>query len=168
MATKVKTVERSFELKLQELYDMETQIEKALKKMVKKADTQELKQGFATHLEETKGQIDRLEKAFAAIDEKPKKHRLEGIRGILIDGEIVAETDAEPALKDSMLAGAARSVEHYEMAGYLAAIAQAKLLGEGEVVALLEENLAEEEATDKKLAQLSDVLATEAKAEARD
>lgn len=156
---KIRTIDRSFELKLQELYDIEKQIEKALTKMVHKAVTPVLQEGFGTHLKETKGQIIRLESAFAVLDLKPKKHRSEGIRGILEDGEAIADIKANDEIKDSMLAAAARYVEHFEMAGYLSAIAEAKLLGYTEVEKLLAENLAEEEATDKKLAMLAKDLA---------
>ncbi len=151
---KIRTIDKTFELKLQELYDIEKQIEKALTKMVHKAVTPVLQESFATHLEETKGQIARLEQAFALLNLKPKKHRSMGIRGILEDGDAIADLKAEDQLKDSMLAGAARYVEHFEMAGYLSAIAEAKMLGLREVEELLNQNLKEEEATDKKLAQV--------------
>lgn len=162
---KIKTIEKTFELKLQELYDIEKNIEKALTKMVHKAVTPVLQEGFAVHLEETRGQIDRLEQAFGILDLKPKKLRSEGIRGIILDGEGVADLKAIDQLKDSMLASAARYVEHFEMAGYMMAIAEARMLGFTQVEALLRQNLAEEEATDRKLAQIAKELSAQAKKE---
>ena len=85
-----------FELKLQELYDIEKHIEKALSKMVHKASTPLLKEGFSTHLEETRGQIERLLQVFELLQLKPKKLRSEGIRGIIIDGETVADWSSRP------------------------------------------------------------------------
>ncbi|HEY0964786.1 MAG TPA: DUF892 family protein [Candidatus Paceibacterota bacterium] len=155
---KIKTIDKTFELKLQELYDIEKQIEKALTKMVHKAATPLLSEGFATHLEETRGQISRLEEAFTILQLKPKKLRSEGIRGIILDGEGIADLKATDEVMDTMLASAARYVEHFEMAGYMTAIAQARLLGLTQVEELLKQNLAEEESTDKKLAQIAKEL----------
>lgn len=160
MATKVRTVEQLFELKIQELYDIETQIEKALRKLVKKASTDELRAGFEKHLEETRGQIARLEEAFQQLEVKPKKYRSEGIRGILLDGETIATMDIGDELRDSMLAASARYVEHFEMAGYLSAISQAELVGQQKIAELLKQSLTEEEATDEKLAEVGRVLDT--------
>ena len=160
---KLSTIDEAFELKLQELYDIETQIEKALRKMIKKATTEDLKAGFTKHHEETEGQIVRLEEAFLILELIPKKARSEGIRGILIDGENVAVVIAEPELKDSLLASAARSVEHFEMSYYLSAIALGELLEQSKIVSLLQASLAEEMATDETLAALSATLAEAAK-----
>ena len=148
---KVKDMEKAFELKLQALYDIEKQIEKALPKMAKVASSESLKEGFTMHLKETKEQLKRLEKAFELLGVAPKKLRSEGIRGIIVDGEWVMEVEGPDEIKDSMLASAARYVEHYEMAGYLSACAHAKVLGLSKIEALLTESLGEEEATDKKL-----------------
>ncbi len=148
---KVKDMTKVFELKLQALYDIEKQIEKALPKMAKMASSEELKKGFQMHLEETKKQSERLEKAFELLGVTPKKLRAEGIRGIIVDGEWVMEVEGPKEIKDSMLASAARYVEHYEMAGYLTACAYAKALDLPKIEALLTESLGEEEATDKKL-----------------
>ncbi len=148
---KVKDMGKAFELKLQALYDIEKQIEKALPKMAKVASSEALKEGFRMHLEETKEQSKRLEKAFELLGVSPKKLRSEGIRGIIVDGEWVMEVEGPDEIRDSMLASAARYVEHYEMAGYLSACAHAKALGLSKIEALLTESLGEEEATDKKL-----------------
>lgn len=150
---KIKDIRQTLELKIQALYDIETQIEKALPKMAMAATSAELQEGFLLHLEQTKEQIARLEEAFALLEIKPKKLRCEGIRGIIEDGEWTLKQSAAPEVKDSMIATAARYVEHYEMAGYMSAIAYARQLKLTGVEALLKQSLSEEEVTDKKLAK---------------
>lgn len=150
--TKIITPTDVFMLKLQALYDIEQQLEKALPKMAKAATDPELADGFMTHLEETKGHIDRLEQIFGMLDAKPKKTASEGIRGIIEDGTWVIQSDAPAAIKDSMLASAARYAEHYEMAGYLSAIEEAGYLEFTDAVDLLTATLSEEQIADTKLA----------------
>ena len=149
---KVTTSSKAFLIKIQALYDIEKQLEKALPKMEKAATDPELKAGFKLHLKETKEHAKRLEKIFRMLDNKPRKTKSEGIRGIIADGEWVADVDAPEELADSMLASAARYAEHYEMAGYMSAIEEAKLLDLTEAETLLSETLAEEEKTDATLA----------------
>jgi ferritin-like metal-binding protein YciE len=153
MAQKLTDARKVFEIKLQSLYDIEKQLERALPKMAKAATDPKLKEGFMTHFKETKEHSARLEKVFKLLDGKPKKLKSEGIRGIILDGEWVAETTGDDALRDAMLATSARYAEHYEMAGYLTACDQASLLDLPEIESLLRETLMEEEETDKKLAK---------------
>jgi ferritin-like metal-binding protein YciE len=141
-----------FLTKIQVLYDVEKQLEKALPKLQKAANSLELKDGFAMHLEETKNHSVRLERIFEMLGAKPKKLESEGIRGIISDGGWVIDVNAPPDLKDKMLAGAARYAEHYEMAGYMTAIIQADDLGLEDVSDLLNETLTEEEEADATLA----------------
>lgn len=157
---KITDTMRALEMKLQALYDIEHEIEKALPKMEKAASDEVLKEGFRVHLDETKEQSKRLEKAFRILGFDVKKTKCEGIRGIVADASAVMKVDASAPIKDAMLAASARYVEHYEMAGYLSAIAEATYLGADEVVDLLRETLREEEATDAKLdTAMSDCLA---------
>lgn len=146
---KINDSTKAFISKLQCLYDIELQIEKALPKMAKAASSKDMKASFTLHHKETKEQVKRLERAFKSLEMKPKKTKVEGIRGIIADGEWVMDVDAPEDIKDAMLASAARYVEHYEMAGYTSAILEAKLLGLTDIEALLLETLAEEEQTDK-------------------
>ena len=139
-------------LKLEVLYDVEKVLEKALSKLEKAAFDKGLKEAFREHLAETQEHIVRLEKVFAELDTKPNTEKSEGIRGIAADSEWVIKTYEPSLLRDCMLASGARYAEHYEMAGYLSAIEEAKALKMPDIVKLLQANLKEEEAADKILA----------------
>ncbi|WP_422923780.1 ferritin-like domain-containing protein [Singulisphaera sp. PoT] len=141
---------------LQDLYDAEHRIIKALPKMSKVATSPELKAAFDKHLKETEGQVTRLEKAFEHLGEKAKKKACKAMQGLIAEGEETIEEDAEPEVKDAALIAAAQRVEHYEMAGYGTVRAYAKLLKESAVVKLLEQTLAEEKATDESLSELAE------------
>lgn len=141
---------------LRDTYDAEHQILKALPKMVKKAKNKQLKAAFASHLDETKGQVKRLQEAFKTLDKKPKAKHCEGMAGILKEGKSVMAEDFDDATMDACLIAAAQRVEHYEMAAYGTLIAWAKLLGETKVVKLLEETLKQENSADKKLTGLAE------------
>jgi ferritin-like metal-binding protein YciE len=160
MATKKKSAEHTalhdiLVSKMQALYDVEGEIIKTLPKMAKKASDPDLKEGFETHLEETKNQVKRLEKAFSLLGEKPKKLKSAGIRGIVADGAWVMTTIKGSEAMDANLIAAAQYVEHYEIAGYGSAVEWAREMGHTEVADLLEETLEEEKATDKKLNNLA-------------
>ena len=149
--TKIIDGTKAFFIKIQSLYDIEKQLEKALPKLAKASTDPELIEGFLAHLEETKVHSERLEKIFEMLDVSPKKMKCEGIRGIVEDGVWVTEVDAPESLKDSMIAGAARYAEHYEMAGYISAIEEAAALGLDDAVELLTLTLTEEQQADKTL-----------------
>lgn len=141
---------------LQDLYDAENRITKALPKMAKAATSPELKEAFGKHLNETEGQIGRLEQAFEALGQKAKKKTCQAIKGLIEEGEETIKEDAEPEVKDAALIAAAQRVEHYEMAGYGTVCAYAKLLKETAVLKLLQATLAEEKATDQALTELAE------------
>ena len=141
---------------LRDTYDAERQILKALPKMVKKASNKQLKAAFASHLEETKGQVARLEKAFGLLDEKVKGKHCSGMAGILEEGKSVMEEDFDDDTMDACLIAAAQRVEHYEMAAYGTLIAWSLCLGENKVAKLFEQTLKEENSADKKLTGLAD------------
>jgi ferritin-like metal-binding protein YciE len=113
---------------LQDLYDAENRITKALPKMAKAASSPELKAAFEKHLAETEGHVTRLEQAFEALGEKAKKKTCQAIKGLIEEGEETIKEDAEPEVKDAALIAAAQRVEHYEMAGYGTVGTYAKLL----------------------------------------
>ncbi len=140
--------------KVNALYDIESELVKALPKMAKAATTPELKKGFEEHLEETKNQVERLEEIHRILGEEPKKLKAEGIRGLVKDGEWVIKNVVPKEAMDANLARAAQYVEHYEMAGYMAAIDWAETLAETEIVDLLNDTLEEEIAADDKLAMV--------------
>jgi ferritin-like metal-binding protein YciE len=136
---------------LRDLYSAENQLVKALPKMAKAAVSPELKSLFTTHLEETKGHVERLKQAFEYLGKKATGEHCNGMEGLIEEGKDAIEKDEEGATKDVCLIGAALRVEHYEIAGYTAVIAIAKTLGHKEVVGLLTETLAEEQEAGKKV-----------------
>ena len=140
---------------LKDLYSAENQLVKALPKMAKAASSDELRQGFEKHLEQTKGQVQRLEQIFASLDESPKGKKCAGMEGLVKEGSEVMEEDFEGAVLDAALIGAAQRVEHYEIAAYGTVSEFARVLGEDEHVSLLEETLEEEKETDEKLSELA-------------
>lgn len=154
---KITDPSKAFHLKIKTLYDIEKQLEKALPKMAEAASNPDLAEGFETHLKETEEHSARLEKIFEMIGAAPERHASEGIKGIIADGEAIIATEAPEALKDAMLAGAARSAEHFEISCYTSAVEEAKALDLDEAADLLAETLDEEEATDEKLADAFEV-----------
>jgi ferritin-like metal-binding protein YciE len=140
---------------LKDLYSAETQLVKALPKMAKSAASDELRQGFEEHLEQTKGHVQRLEQIFEALGESPNGKKCKGMEGLIAEGSEVAEEDYEGNILDAALIGAAQRVEHYEIAGYGTVRAMAEVLGEDEHVSLLTETLDEEKETDEKLTELA-------------
>ena len=151
----VETINDLFLEELKDLYSAEHQITKALPKMAKAASTEQLRQAFENHLEETKGHVNRLEQIFETLGNSGKGKTCEGMKGLLSEGsEIIGEVE-KGDVRDAGLISAAQRVEHYEMAGYGSVRAFAELLGHPDVVKLLDATLKEEEAADQKLTQIS-------------
>lgn len=126
--------------------------------MAKAATAPKLAKAFTDHLEETKGQIERLETIFKTLDASPKGKKCKAMEGLIEEGAELMEEDAEPAVMDAGLIAAAQRVEHYEMAGYGCVRTFARLLGEEEAAGLLQETLDEEGAADKKLTTLAQTV----------
>lgn len=141
---------------LQDLYDAEQQIVKALPRMVSAASDEELRTAFEEHLEETRGHVERLERAFGLMDETAQTKPCKGIRGILSEGEEALEKDVNGAVKDALLIAGAQRVEHYEIAAYGTAASWADELGLDDVADLLGETLDEEEEADSKLTKIAE------------
>ena len=140
---------------LQDIYYAERQILKALPKMAKAAESQELKQAFMHHREETEGQVERLQKAFEAFGKSARGTTCEAINGLIEEGEdVIGGFDMGP-VRDAALIACAQAVEHYEMARYGALIAWCKGGGHKEVVGLLEQTLDEEKKADSLLNKLA-------------
>jgi ferritin-like metal-binding protein YciE len=140
---------------LKDIYSAENQITKALPKMVKTAKSPDLKKGFELHLEQTKGQIERLEQIFKELGESPKGKKCHGMEGLLEEGKELMGEDAEPEVMDAGLISAAQRVEHYEIAAYGTVKTYAELLGMSKAAKLLDETLKEEKDTDQKLTGLA-------------
>jgi ferritin-like metal-binding protein YciE len=136
---------------LRDMYSAENQLVKALPKLAKGAKNAKLKQLFTAHLEETKGQVERLKKVFTELGEKPTGQHCNGMEGVIEEGKDALEKDEEGASFDSGLIGAALRTEHYEIAGYEACISMATALGMPKVVRLLNSNLKEELGAAKKI-----------------
>lgn len=153
---KLNTLEALFVDQLQDLYDAENQITKALPKMMKAATAPELKQSFEMHLEQTKNQIARLEQIFKGMNAKPQGKSCEAMQGLIKEGEELMSHKADPAVMDAGLIATAQKVEHYEMAGYGCVRTWAQRLGHQEAASLLQQTLQEEEQTDKNLTQLAE------------
>ncbi|MBZ9738788.1 MULTISPECIES: ferritin-like domain-containing protein [unclassified Mesorhizobium] len=141
---------------LKDIYYAEKKILKALPKMAKGAESEDLVAAFQKHLAETEGQVDRLEQVFELLDKPARGKTCPAIDGILEEGsEILEEYKGAPAL-DAGLVGAAQAVEHYEIARYGTLIAWAEQLGKSDVVKLLNQTLEEETATDEALSSLGE------------
>ncbi|MGA3224182.1 MAG: ferritin-like domain-containing protein [Acidobacteriaceae bacterium] len=151
----VESLQELFLDELKDLYSAEKQITRALPKMVKAATSPKLKDAFQSHLDETHGQVERLETIFDILKKKGTGKTCEGMKGVLSEGAEVLDETEKGNLRDSGLITAAQRVEHYEMAGYGGVREYAKLLGQREIMALLDATLKEEEAADKKLTQIA-------------
>lgn len=153
---KTGTLEDLLTDELKDLYSAENQIIKALPKMAKTAQSQELRMAFEQHLEQTREQARRLEQACEELGVSPKGKKCVGMEGLIEEGKEVMEEELDMDTIDAGLIGAAQKVEHYEMAGYGTAAAHARQLGFNSVVKLLEKTLEEEKTTDEKLTKLAE------------
>src|SRR5271154_1015137 len=147
---------------LRDLYNSEQQLIKALPKMAKAANSDALRKGFETHLEQTKRHATRLERILTGLGEPVKGKKCKGMAGIVSEGGEIMSEDFEGALMDAALISAAQRVEHYEIAAYGAVHAYAELMGETEAAALLQQTLDEEKETNQKLTDLSEEINSEA------
>jgi ferritin-like metal-binding protein YciE len=153
---KLNTLEDLLVDQLRDLYNAENQLIKALPKMAKAASSDELKQAFEGHLEETRGHVERLEKVFELLGQKAKGKTCEAMKGLVKEGGEMIGEDAEDAVKDAGLICAAQRVEHYEIAGYGCVRTFARQLGHEEAARLLEETLNEEKGADEKLTAIAE------------
>jgi ferritin-like metal-binding protein YciE len=150
------TLHDAFIDELRDSYDAERQLTKALTKLAKAARSPLLREAFESHLEETQGQIERLEQVFESLDEKPRGKHCEGIAGIIEEGKSIMEEDFDDDAMDACLIAAGQRAEHYEMAAYGTLVAWARAMGHSEAANLLQETLNEEKAADEKLSSLAE------------
>jgi ferritin-like metal-binding protein YciE len=143
---------------LKDIYSAETQLVKALPKMAKAAESNDLRSGFEKHVEQTKQHVARLEQIFDGLEEKPTGKKCAGMEGLIKEGGEAIDEDYEGEAKDAILIGAAQRVEHYEIAAYGTVRAMAEKLGERQAVTLLSKTLQEEKDTDEKLTQLAEKM----------
>ena len=141
---------------LKDIYSAEKQILQALPRMAKKTKNQELRKAFELHLEQTRIQVERLDRIFEMLGKSPRGKKCKGMEGLIEEGKEMMQEDMEPEVLDAALISAAQKVEHYEIASYGTVRTYANLLGEKEHVRLLQETLNEEGETDKQLTRLAE------------
>jgi ferritin-like metal-binding protein YciE len=162
----VETLEELLVDELKDLYSAEKQIASALPKIIKAVSSPNLQEGLSSHFEETKVQVTRLEKIGEILGEKMSGKTCVGMKGVLEEGAEVLEETEKGVVRDAALIAACQRVEHYEMAGYGSARDFAKLLGQKDIAAMLEETLEEEKHADKALTEASKQVNSEAEQEA--
>jgi len=152
------TLKKLYIKELKDLFSAESQIIKALPKMVKAATNEDLSAGFEEHLEQTKEHADRLEKILKSHDETTRGTKCHGMEGVLQEGAEMIKEEADDEVRDAGLISAAQRVEHYEIAGYGCVLAYAKLIGDDDGAELLQQTLDEEKETDEKLTDLAEAV----------
>jgi ferritin-like metal-binding protein YciE len=140
---------------LRDLHSAESQLVKALPRMAKAATSEALSEAITAHLEETKGQIERLDQVFEMLGAAPGRKKCKAMEGLIEEGKEVIAEDADPAVHDAALIASAQRVEHYEIAVYGCARTFARILGEEDVAELLQQSLDEEAAADEKLTSIA-------------
>ena len=140
---------------MQDVYYAERQILKALPKLAKASENQELKSALLHHREETQGQVDRLQKAFEALGKRARGQTCEAINGLIEEGDEIVEAFEAGPVRDAGIVACAQAVEHYEMARYGTIIAWAKAVGAEDVARLMHDTLEEEKKADSTLNQLA-------------
>jgi ferritin-like metal-binding protein YciE len=141
---------------LKDIYDAEKQLTKALPKLAKNATSNELRQAFEEHLEQTEQHIERLEQVFEQLELPARGKTCEGMKGLIREGQEMIEDAEDDATRDALMIAAAQKVEHYEIASYGTARTWANLLGKTEAASLLKETLDEEKETDKRLTSIAE------------
>jgi ferritin-like metal-binding protein YciE len=152
----VGTLHDAFLDELRDTYDAERQLIKALPKLAKASSSPRLRDAFESHLEETRGHVERLEQVFESLDERVRGKHCDGIAGIIDEGKAIMEEDFDDAAMDACLISAGQRAEHYEMAAYGTLVAWAEGMGHSQAAKLLQQNLDEEKAADKKLTSLAE------------
>jgi ferritin-like metal-binding protein YciE len=150
------TLHDAFIDELRDLYDAEKQLTKALPKLAKASTNPELRTAFESHLEETRGHVERLEEVFGNLDEKVRGKHCDGVAGIIDEGKNIMEEDFDDATMDACLIAAGQRTEHYEIAAYGTLVAWARAMGHDEAADLLQQTLDEEKAADEKLSALAE------------
>jgi ferritin-like metal-binding protein YciE len=153
---KLMSLEELLTDELKDLYSAENQIMKALPKMAKATESNDLRKAFEHHLEQTRNQVRRIEQICNELSIKPGGKKCVGMEGLIEEGKEILQANTEPDTLDAALIGAAQKVEHYEISAYGTARAHARQLGFMKAADLLGETLAEEEQTDEKLTMLAE------------
>jgi ferritin-like metal-binding protein YciE len=155
---KLDMLQKLYTNELRDLYNAENQLLKALPKMAKAASSQELKDAFEKHLEQTKSHVERLEQVFEELDEKPKGKTCRAMKGFIEEGSEILNEDGEDSVVDAGIIVTAQKVEHYEIAGYGSVRTFAHLLGQNRAAELLQTTLDEEAETNELLNRLAESI----------
>jgi ferritin-like metal-binding protein YciE len=166
--SEMNTLRDLFEDELRDVYDAEKQIVKALPKVIKATSDEVLREALSSHLEETRGHIERLEEAFASLELKPKGKHCAGMAGVLEESSDLIGEDGNEAVLDAGIIAGCQRVEHYEITAYGSLMAWAKLLGYKDALNLLKQNEQEEKAADAKLSKIAESTINEVAAAATD
>jgi len=158
---KIESMEDLFLEQVEDLYDAEKRLVKALPKMAEATTSITLRQAIQSHLMETEGHVSRLENVFRILGKDPKAQTCDAMKGLISEGEDVISDIDESPLRDAGIIAAANRVEHYEIAGYGSARTFAQILGLTEAASLLEQTLQEEKKADQKLTQLAESMVNE-------
>jgi ferritin-like metal-binding protein YciE len=154
--TEFNSLEDLFVNQIEDLYDAENRLTKALPKMADAATSTGLKQAFQSHLAETESHVSRLETIFRGVNVEPKRETCQAMKGLIAEGEEMIDASGDTDIKDAALIAAAQRVEHYEISGYGTARTIAQQLGLTDVAALLQQTLNEEKAADEKLTTIAE------------
>lgn len=161
----IKTIEELFIHELSDIYSAEKQLTKALPKLARASSSPDLKEAFESHLEETQGQVERIDEIVEILGIRLKRIKCAAMEGLVEEGKEVIDSVEEGPLRDAALIGGGNKVEHYEIASYGTLVALAKQLGYNEAVPLLQDTLAEEKAADEKLTLLAEQAGNQRAAE---
>ncbi|MEJ2802370.1 ferritin-like domain-containing protein [Comamonadaceae bacterium PP-2] len=151
----IQTLQDLFVHELSDINSAEKQLTKALPRMARAAESPELQAAFELHLEETQGQLERIEQVVEATGIKLKRIKCAAMEGLVEEAKEIIDEIPKGPVRDVALVAAAQRVEHYEIAGYGTLVALAKTLGHEDAAAILHETLEEEKATDLKLTGLA-------------
>lgn len=152
----MEALQKLFKDELQDLYDAEQQLVKAIPKLIEAANSSELQQALKEHLSVTQNQVTRLEQVFEELGEKAQRKPCKGMAGIISEGQEMIDEDLEEATMDAAIISAAQKVEHYEIASYGTVRTLAQTLGNNDVAELLEETLEEEKEADRLLTEIAE------------
>lgn len=152
----IKSMQDLFIHELSDIYSAEKQLTRALPRLAKAADNQDLSKAFENHLEETRGQVERIDKIVEQMDIRLKRVKSAGMEGLVDETRELIDMLPQGALRDTALIGGAQKAEHYEIAAYGTLCALAKQLGHQDAAKLLSQTLEEEKATDEKLTQIAE------------
>ena len=155
---KLDTLKTLYIDELRDLYNAENQLLKALPKMAKGASSEDLKDAFEKHLEQTRSHVERLEEVFQEIGETPKGKTCKAMKGLIEEGSEILKEDGEESVIDAGIIVAAQKVEHYESASYGSVRTFAQLLGKDRSAELLQTTLDEESETNETLNQLAEEI----------